>query len=273
MSTRRGWQAMVGELEAVLRHLNVAQGADAQVRDGQLWIRHHPRQPWVAAMRIPATLAARTRCWVATYIAAATQRTAPVQPFPHCAGAVAAPAASTPTPASGTRRCDSPLYRNLRYRYTIRQRQRCRSNVHGNAVHPCMAREWVTRTCWDVMQTEYLTLSFSSCHCRGKRNWRILVWLTHQGGVCLPQDTWPGGCRVHAEAVIAVLIALAVSFGLGRYRRTACENWGEAAVRRALTTHFPGPSYHLMNNLTLPYADGTTQIDPLNLSHFVARKI
>jgi hypothetical protein len=28
MSTRRGWQAMVGELAAVLRHLNVAQGAD-----------------------------------------------------------------------------------------------------------------------------------------------------------------------------------------------------------------------------------------------------
>ena len=45
MSTRRGWPATVGELEAVLRHLDIAQGADAQVRDGQLWIRHHPRQP------------------------------------------------------------------------------------------------------------------------------------------------------------------------------------------------------------------------------------
>ena len=46
MSTRRGWQATVGEIEAVLRHLDVAQGADAQVRDGQLWIRHTPTQPW-----------------------------------------------------------------------------------------------------------------------------------------------------------------------------------------------------------------------------------
>jgi hypothetical protein len=53
MSTRRGWPAMVGELEAVLRHLDIAQGADAQVRDGQLWIRHHPRQPWMATVRIP----------------------------------------------------------------------------------------------------------------------------------------------------------------------------------------------------------------------------
>jgi len=47
MSTRRGWQATVGELDAVLRHLDVAQGADAQVQDGQLWIRHDPRQPRV----------------------------------------------------------------------------------------------------------------------------------------------------------------------------------------------------------------------------------
>jgi hypothetical protein len=82
MSTRRGWQATVGELEAVLRHLNVAQGADAQVRDGQLWIRHHSRQPWVAAVRIPAALAARARRWVATYVAAATQGTASVPASP-----------------------------------------------------------------------------------------------------------------------------------------------------------------------------------------------
>ena len=34
MSTRRGWQAAVGELGAVLRHLDVAQGAEAQMRDG-----------------------------------------------------------------------------------------------------------------------------------------------------------------------------------------------------------------------------------------------
>jgi len=68
----------VGELDAVLRHIDIAQGADAQVRDGQLWIRHHPRQPWVAAVRIPAALAARARRWVATYVAAATQGTAPM---------------------------------------------------------------------------------------------------------------------------------------------------------------------------------------------------
>ena len=46
MRTQRGGQAMVGEREAVLRHLNVAQGADAQGRDGQLWIRPTPTLQW-----------------------------------------------------------------------------------------------------------------------------------------------------------------------------------------------------------------------------------
>jgi hypothetical protein len=36
MRTRRGWQATVGELDPVLGHRDVAQDADAQVRDGQL---------------------------------------------------------------------------------------------------------------------------------------------------------------------------------------------------------------------------------------------
>src|SRR2546430_17558838 len=78
MSTRRGWQAIVGELDAVLRHLDVAQGADAQVRDGHLWIRHTPRQPWMAAVRIPAALAARAHRWVAIYVATATQGAPPL---------------------------------------------------------------------------------------------------------------------------------------------------------------------------------------------------
>jgi hypothetical protein len=36
MRTRRGWQATVGELDTVLGHRDVAQDADAQVRDDQL---------------------------------------------------------------------------------------------------------------------------------------------------------------------------------------------------------------------------------------------
>lgn len=66
--------------------------------------------------------------------------------------------------------------------------------------------------------------------------------------------------------VIALLVALAVGFWLGRFRRTVVENRGEAAVRRALTQNFTGTSYHLLNNITLPFDDGTTQIDHVLVS-------
>ena len=69
---------MMGVREAVLRPLNMAQGADAQVHDGRLCIRLHPRQPWVAAMRIPTALAARACCWVTISVHAATEGTASV---------------------------------------------------------------------------------------------------------------------------------------------------------------------------------------------------
>ena len=66
--------------------------------------------------------------------------------------------------------------------------------------------------------------------------------------------------------VIALIVALAIGFGLGRFRRTAFENQGEAAVRRALTQNFTGTSYHLLNNITLPSDGGTTQIDHVLVS-------
>jgi hypothetical protein len=71
---------------------------------------------------------------------------------------------------------------------------------------------------------------------------------------------------VRLVEIIALLAALAIGFGLGRVRRRALENHGEAAVRRALTKHFTGPSYHLLNNITLPFDGGTTQIDHVLVS-------
>jgi len=66
--------------------------------------------------------------------------------------------------------------------------------------------------------------------------------------------------------IVALLVALVVGFWLGRFRRTTVENQGEAAVRRALTQNFTGPAYHLLNNITLPFDDGTTQIDHILIS-------
>jgi hypothetical protein len=69
----------------------------------------------------------------------------------------------------------------VRFRYTIRKRQRCRYNVHGSSVHQCMASEWLAGQFLDGMRTGFLTPFFSSCHCRGKSDWRILGVLDAPG--------------------------------------------------------------------------------------------
>jgi hypothetical protein len=67
--------------------------------------------------------------------------------------------------------------------------------------------------------------------------------------------------------VLVIGVALAVGFVLGRWRsRHLMEHVGEAAVRRLLTRAFQTDSYHLLNNVTLPTADGTTQIDHILVS-------
>lgn len=50
-------------------------------------------------------------------------------------------------------------------------------------------------------------------------------------------------------------------FGLGYWWGWVQEHEGEAAVRRALLRQFPEPGYPLLNHLTLPWGDGTTEMD------------
>jgi len=84
---------------------------------------------------------------------------------------------------------------------------------------------------------------------------------------------WKLGCSgTHPVRVIEVVVllgALVAGFWmLGRFRRTVVENQGEAAVRRALTQNFSGTAYHLLNNITLPFEDGTTQVDHVLVSKY-----
>ena len=71
--------------------------------------------------------------------------------------------------------------------------------------------------------------------------------------------------EVIINIVLFGVVALIVSFVLGLFRgkRTKREggNAGEAAVRKKLMKHCGSTSSHLMNNITLRYGDGTTQID------------
>jgi hypothetical protein len=68
--------------------------------------------------------------------------------------------------------------------------------------------------------------------------------------------------------VVVALICLSMGFAIGRWRQRLEENRGEAAVRRTLAACFPSLAYHLLNNVTLPTEDGTTQVDHILVSRF-----
>ncbi len=52
------------------------------------------------------------------------------------------------------------------------------------------------------------------------------------------------------------------------YRFEQFQNQGETLVRKALIEHLPPDSWHLLNNVTLQLADGTTQIDHVLVSRY-----
>lgn len=68
--------------------------------------------------------------------------------------------------------------------------------------------------------------------------------------------------------LVYILIALAVGFAVGRWRYHRYQNRGEALVSQALKQQFVGPDAHLMNHITLPLKDGSTQIDHVLLTRF-----
>ncbi len=51
-----------------------------------------------------------------------------------------------------------------------------------------------------------------------------------------------------------------------RYSIKTNQNRGEASVYKVIANNFPPPQYHLLNNITLPFQDGTTQIDHILVS-------
>ena len=69
-------------------------------------------------------------------------------------------------------------------------------------------------------------------------------------------------------ALVCIALALAVGFALGRYRTHRFQNRSEAVVARTLAGAFSHPDYHLMNHITLPFKNGTTQIDHILVSRF-----
>ena len=70
------------------------------------------------------------------------------------------------------------------------------------------------------------------------------------------------------NALACILLALWAGFALGRYRTYIFQNRSEAVVAREVLRAFCPPDYHLMNHVTLPFKEGTTQIDHILVSRF-----
>jgi restriction system protein len=68
------------------------------------------------------------------------------------------------------------------------------------------------------------------------------------------------------DTFVLVAAAFVAGVGLGWWRRLAAENSGERGVRKRLVAAFVGDGAHLMNNVTVPFEDGTTQIDHILFS-------
>ncbi len=65
--------------------------------------------------------------------------------------------------------------------------------------------------------------------------------------------------------VLGILIGFSIKNSY-RSRLLLNQNRGEAAVRKVITSNFKSPNFHLLNNVTIPFQDGTTQIDHVLIS-------
>jgi Nuclease-related domain len=81
-------------------------------------------------------------------------------------------------------------------------------------------------------------------------------------------DNENAGRTVSLFTFICIVIALFVGFLLGRSRANSYQNRGEALLSRTLRAHFRAPGYHLLNHVTLPMKDGSTQVDHILVSRF-----
>lgn len=68
-----------------------------------------------------------------------------------------------------------------------------------------------------------------------------------------------------AVFVVGVLVGYTIKNSY-RYRLMLRQNRGEASVRKVIVSNFKAPNYYLLNNLTVPFQDGTTQIDHILIS-------
>ena len=75
---------------------------------------------------------------------------------------------------------------------------------------------------------------------------------------------------IDASIWIAVAFLFGLFIGRSRSKRSAeaIQNESEQLVRDTLEANFPSDNFHLLNHVTLPMGEGTTQIDHILVSKF-----
>lgn len=76
--------------------------------------------------------------------------------------------------------------------------------------------------------------------------------------------------EVPVSTLVYVLVAFLIGLTLSRHRanRDHYQNRGEELLSSAVLVNFKPPDYHLLNHVTLPVKDGTTQVDHILVSRF-----
>jgi len=68
--------------------------------------------------------------------------------------------------------------------------------------------------------------------------------------------------------ILLLFTALVFGFLIGRIKAYVFQNRGEALLSSKIKQKFPPPDYHLLNHVTLPTKDGSTQIDHILVSRY-----
>ena len=82
-------------------------------------------------------------------------------------------------------------------------------------------------------------------------------------------NLYPLLCLIALIGLPALILGFLFGFLINnsyRYRLIRNQSCGESNVRNVIISKFQPPNFHLLNNVTLPFQDGTTQIDHILIS-------
>lgn len=84
----------------------------------------------------------------------------------------------------------------------------------------------------------------------------------------LSPNAWLHEMPVSTVAYVVIAFLIGLLLGRSRVNRDHYQNSGESLLSDTVLVNFKPPDYHLLNHVTLPLKDGTTQVDHILVSRF-----